>query len=345
MYLLKSLISEFIVSDSMKRSLMRFQTLLLMGSMFACAAAAAGEFAVFKSSDQGRSWRRSDAGLPGQSRINAFGSLDATLFAGTDSGIYVSRDEARSWGPATGVAMSSGRILSLAALGTKMFAGTDGRGMLVSVDQGESWTLDAAFSPKKVRCLLAHQGKLYAGTDAEGVFVSSANFQVWTALKPGLPVHAQVFDLAAVDGRIFAGLYSQGLYVWNEGENHWIKAGSVSPLALASSAGTLIAGHNPGGLYWSADLGGTWSKGTAKAVEVLASPLSREGGELSDHAPVWSMAGNEALVIAGASAGIYYSEDRGRTWTRARTGLPDESPGISFLVQRTFILAGTQLNL
>ncbi len=50
----------------------------------------------------------------------------------------------------------------------------------------------------------------------------------------------------------------------------------------------------------------------------------------------------DGVIFAGASTGIYYSEDRGRTWTRARTGLPERSPGIAFLVEGTFILAGTE---
>ena len=309
--------------------------------MFAIVEAPAESYAVFKSTDRGQSWVRSDTGMRDGSRINAFGSLDETLFAGTDSGIFISGDEAQTWRPATGIAKSSGRIISFASLGRKTFAGTDGSGMLVSVDEGKAWVLNASFPSKKVRCLLAQEGKLYAGTDADGVFASTDGGEGWAQLQPGLPAHSQVFALSRVEARLFAGLYSKGLYAWNEQEHHWTKADPVSPLALAAIGGTLVAGHNPGGLYWSADLGASWSKGTASTVGQFASVLPNEAGELSSEAPVWELASNDELVLAGASTGIYYSEDRGRTWTRARTGLPSESAGVSFLLKRTFVLAGT----
>lgn len=108
---------------------------LLVTATLISFATAAERFAVFKSSDRGQSWIRSDSGLPGPSRINAFGSADEALFAGTDAGIFTSQDEALSWQPATGVAMSSGRIISFATLGRKVFVGTDGNGIVGDDDQ------------------------------------------------------------------------------------------------------------------------------------------------------------------------------------------------------------------
>lgn len=57
---------------------------------------------------------------------------------------------------------------------------------------------------------------------------------------------------------------------------------------------------------------------------------------------MWELAGNDGLVIAGASSGIHTSHDRGQTWTRARVGLPAQSPGISFLIRPGLVLAGAQ---
>ena len=208
-------------------SFIRFSAGLLLVPMLASIAAATEEFAVFKSKDRGQTWFRSDTGLPHGSRINAFGALDEQLFAGTDSGIYLSADEALNWRAAGGTAMTSGRILSFATSGQNVFAGTDGSGLLVSANEGRSWARNAAFLAPKVRCLLAHAGKLYAGTDAEGVLVSNNDGQVWSALQEGLPAHSQVFALAMIEDRLFAGLYSQGLYAWNEREHRWAKTSSV----------------------------------------------------------------------------------------------------------------------
>jgi hypothetical protein len=119
----------------------------------------------------------------------------------------------------------------------------------------------------------------------------------------------------------------------------------VSPLALASIGDTLVAGHNPGGIHWSEDLGATWSQGSASSIGQVTLGLSDQTGALSTDAPIWELGANDDLVFAGASAGIYYSEDRGRTWVRTQAGLPAESPGVAFLLKADFVLAGTLLNL
>lgn len=155
----------------------------------------------------------------------------------------------------------------------------------------------------------------------------------------------QVFALAEVEGVLFAALYNRGLYALGAKDHSWSRIRGVQPLVLANAGGTLIVGHNPGGLYWSRDLGITWSKGiaTVDTPSLLGATLAADSGELSAEAPVWEIGSNGSLVFAGASAGIYYSGDSGRHWARARQGLPEESPGIAFLVKQEFILAATPI--
>jgi photosystem II stability/assembly factor-like uncharacterized protein len=306
------------------------------------AAEPAGVHAIFKTSDHGRSWSRADAGMPGNTRINAFGAVAASVFAGTDSGIYISRDEGQSWSPSTGSAMNSGRILGFATLRQNIYAGTDRSGLLVSPDRGMTWNINAQLTSKHIRSLLAEQGKLYAGTDSDGVFVSSDDGLTWTSMHQGLPEHAQMFALSALKGRLYAALYSKGLYSWNEAHQQWMKVGAVAPLALAVVGDTLIAGHNPGGIHWSDDEGGTWAQGTAGAIGNFALASKPDAVAAFDRdAPVWALAGAGDLLFAGVSSGIYSSEDRGRSWSRSHTGLPATSPGISFLLTDRFALAGT----
>ncbi|QEG37493.1 WD40/YVTN/BNR-like repeat-containing protein [Bythopirellula goksoeyrii] len=301
-------------------------------------ANAVEEHAVFKSLDGGQSWVRFDTGIPQTTRTNTFGCSGEILFAGTDSGLFFIDDRSQPWKAAGGLATSSGRIISIATAGSNVFVGTADHGMLVSTDKGKSWVRNASLPVQKVRSLLLEDGRLYAGADTKGVFVSDDNGVSWRKLGGGLPVNAQVFDLAVVKGKLFAGLYSKGLYVWNDGNSRWTKSGNVSPLVLASSGDTLIAGHNPGGLYWSDDLGDSWFKGTGKNV----------GGKdkfpdiLSD-APVWEAGANDKRAFAGASDGIYVSKDHGRNWTRTRRGLPKNGPGIAFLVTNQLVLASTVL--
>ncbi len=306
------------------------------------AAEPAGVHAIFKTVDQGRSWSRADVGMPGNSRINAFGAVDTSIFAGTDSGIYISNDEGRSWNPSTGLAMSSGRILGFATLGQSLFVGTDRSGMIVSPDRGMTWKTNETLTSKRIRSLLADNGKLYLGTDGDGVFASSDQGQSWTSLHQGLPPHAQLFALSAIKGRLFAALYSKGLHYWNEQQQLWMKVGAVAPLALAVVGDTLIAGHNPGGIYWSDNQDGPWTQASASAISDVAQVLRADFfAEFDRNAPVWALGSSGDLLFAGASAGIYYSDDRGRSWSRAHAGLPAASPGVSFFVNDRYALAGT----
>jgi photosystem II stability/assembly factor-like uncharacterized protein len=86
---------------------------------------------IFRSTDRGRSWSRSDAGLPGNARVNALASVGEMTLAGTDSGVYFSADKGRSWSASVGAPKRVARILSFGRLGQKVFAGTDGSGLIV----------------------------------------------------------------------------------------------------------------------------------------------------------------------------------------------------------------------
>ncbi len=289
-------------------------------------AAAPPQHAVFQSTDRGRSWMRADLGLPGEARVNAFAFTGAAIFTGTDVGIFVSRNRSQSWQPASA---SAGRILSFAAAGDAIFAGTDKQGLLVSADGGVTWRRDPGFPGQTVRSLLAVGSAVYAGTDSQGAFVKLNERAPWSAINVGLPEHAQLFAMAAVNGQVFSGLYARGLYRWAEGEHRWRKTAEVVPLSLAHSVGALIAGHNPGGIWRSDDVGQTWTQGA---------------GDMAANSPIWALsAGPGAPVFAGADSGIYFSGDQGRTWSRARMGLPAESPGIAFLVTAELVLAGVIL--
>lgn len=301
--------------------------LALGGIYFQEAAwAESPSYAVFRSEDGGDTWARSGAGLDPDARINAFGASGSALLAGTDHGLYVSSDQGRTWKLGGGAAAR--RILSFSTLGDRVFAGTDADAILVSSDGGATWVVQDGLPFRKIRSLLAHDGALYAGSDAQGVFVSRDAGQSWTSMSQGLPGGAQIFSMADINGSIFAGLYSKGLYAWEDRGLSWRKVGTVVPLVLASTGETLLAGHNPGGIFRSDDSGQTWGKGEIAPSADLG------------NAPVWEAGAGPELALAGVSSRIYRSRDHGRTWSAAVAGLPNGSSGIAFHVTKMYVLAG-----
>lgn len=304
---------------------------LAFAALLAAGAPPGPTYALFKSMDGGATWARADAGLPPSARINALTFIEApagpTAIAATDAGIFISLDRAVRWRSA----YPSGRVLALATAGDTVFAATDRAGLLHSRDQGRTWSrLDnspAAF----IRSLLLYQGGLIAGTDSKGIYLSSNQGLSWTAISDGLPPGAQAFSLATVSGRLFAGLYARGLFAWNPELNRWSRVSTVTPLALATAGPALIAGHNPGGIHRSGDLGATWQP--AQSIDRALQP-----GD-----PVWELASDGKELWAGAASGIFHSADLGVTWKRVREGLPDSSPGIAFHANGRFVLAATIL--
>lgn len=301
--------------------------LALLG-LFAGEAAvgAEGSYSVYRSGDGGLTWSRSDAGLAPELRINAFAVSGSTVLAGTDRGIYISSDQGLRWRLSPG-ATFLGRILNLATLGRAVYAGTERNGIAASEDGGVTWARVEAARFSKVRALLAYEGSLYAGSDAQGIFVSRDEGRSWEAIGEGLPVGAQVFSLAGLKGHVFAGLYGKGLFVLRGDRPVWRRAGPVTPLALAARGETVLAGHNPGGVLRSDDLGTNWAVGEIAKSDGLG------------QAPVWDMAAGEGFAIAGISAGIYRSGDGGRHWAKLSAGLPARGAGIAFLIDGRFVLS------
>jgi ligand-binding sensor domain-containing protein len=183
-----------------------------------------------------------------------------------------------------------------------------------------------------IRSLLAVGPKLYAGTDSQGVFIAESKGASWTNQRGGLPNSSQVFDLAIVNGTIFAGLYSKGLYRWEADLQTWVKSEGVVPLEIVTAGDSLVVGHNPGGIFVSEDRGTTWLDGNSG---------------LPRNAPTWTLAADAERVWLGTSGkielgpediGLFVSKDRGKSWTRSDAGLPPSSAAISFMVAEQFIL-------
>lgn len=315
-------------------------TLCMLGGPSAPAraetkAGAREVFGLYKSDDRGASWTKVGRDLPSGARINALGQAGNVVLAGTDRGIFVSRDAGKGWKPATQGAGPETRVLSLATLGGRVFAGTQKHGVLASDDEGVSWKpASEGLADPYVRSLLVAGSRVYAGTDRQGVFISEDRGATWTNARGGLPDSSQVFDLIESDGSVYAALYANGLYRWEPAERRWTRIGEVVPLEVASSGGSLVVGHNPGGVFVSDDRGKTWRDGNTG---------------LPDNAPVWALAADDSVILVGTTGriglapeeiGLFGSKDRGKSWIRCDAGLPPRSAAVSFVITSRFVLAG-----
>jgi hypothetical protein len=308
---------------------------LLVGMGATRETGRAGEiFALYKSTDGGASWHAVGEALPPRARINGMSAVGNLIVAGTDQGIFMSRDEGTHWqSPPPGLGRNA-RVFCVASFHGQILAGTHRNGVIASKDGGVSWEpMNQGLTDLNVRTLLTVGTRVYAGTDRSGIFVSGDGTLAWRPQASGLPALSQVFDLAFARESVFAGLYSHGLYRWDLERRIWLKAGDVVPLELAVVGQSLVAGHNPGGVFVSEDAGETWLDGNLG---------------LPSQAPIWTLSANDELLFAGTTGsvgltpeniGLFVSRDRGRSWSRSDSGLPPSSAAVAILVTKRFALA------
>ncbi len=204
-----------------------------------------------------------------------------------------------------------------------ILAATEGRGVLRSSDSGATWgtTTPAVDGAWVVRFDPVQPATVYAGTQTGGVLKSVDEGKTWTAQAVGLPPDVRSIDVLA--GTIVVGT-SVGVYDSIDGAATWHPLGltgvDVSAVAMLAKPNgfTVFAGADNGNagagfLLQSEDLTGSWRvvKGTVPSdatVATIAVASAPSGG-------------SQPPVIAGTSAGMFRSDDRGVTWNPIN-GLP-----------------------
>lgn len=126
-------------------------------------------FGVFKSTDQGKTWRAVNDGLSSLDVDSVKVSPKKNVFAGTMNGIFVSMDGALHWSPTE--LKHPIESLLVDPLGT-IFAGTEKDGLFVSFDNGTNWQPVDGVPKGKVTDISISQGVLYAGVNDYGVYQS-----------------------------------------------------------------------------------------------------------------------------------------------------------------------------
>jgi hypothetical protein len=281
-------------------------------------------FHVYRSDDQGLSWGLVGRGLPSSARINALAIDGTTAYAGSEDGLFISKDGGQSW--VERAISPASPVQSFAVAGHRVFGGTKRAGVFVTEDAGASWRqVSRGLSNLNVRSLAARGGVVYAGADAEGVFVLPEGAEAWAPFGRDLPGGSQVFDLAIKDAWVYAALYSKGLYRLQGGGGSWQSVGDVRPLRFVVHGESLLAGHNPGGVYRSIDEGRTWH---------LA-------GGLTERSPTWVLGGAGSNVLVGTSPeGVAISHDAGASWQQSAKGLPPGAAVVALASDKACVLAG-----
>jgi hypothetical protein len=264
---------------------------------------------VFRSTDNGLSWLRTDSGLTSDS-ILALASNGTYLFAGTyGRGIFRSSDNGQSWMQVNS-GLSNLFIQSLLTSGSNLYVGTD-KGIFSSTDSGENWS-PTEYTDIDIRALTAMGRVLFAASTITihgqlGVFRSSDSGLSWSLMDNGFPdITTNV--LAAVGQTLLAGTI-EGLFISNDSGVSWQSTNvQGSAWALFGNGNNLLAGLINGEIFHSIDDGNNWVSST-----------------ISTSSDVRGFASDGVRIFAGTDGnGVFVSTDNGAEWVTANNGIENE---------------------
>jgi photosystem II stability/assembly factor-like uncharacterized protein len=132
------------------------------------------------------------------------------------STVYFSNDNGANWSLSSNNVQV--QINSLIANDSNVFAGTSSNGVLISSDNGKTWTPtntglpDSSLGGRSILSFAISGNTIFAGTNGNGIFFSTNNGKSWTAFNSGLPSNINVQSMTLSGGNIFAGTTNGGVW-------------------------------------------------------------------------------------------------------------------------------------
>ncbi|MEI6822335.1 MAG: T9SS type A sorting domain-containing protein [Bacteroidota bacterium] len=234
------------------------------------------------------------------------------------------------WVECTNFPLSS-VVYSLAINGNNIFAGTEYNGVLLSTDNGMSWTAVNNGLPITTgfTAIAIKDSNIYVGTYEAGIYLSTNNGNSWAAIDTtndigsGISVHS----FAIKDTNIFVAA-DEGVYLFSSNGKHLIKSDSGLTInevyAIAISDSNIFAGNMGGGVYLSTNNGVSWYASNIGLTEKIVETLFIRGTN----------------IFAGTIVGLYLSNDNSNSWILANHGM-STCTFHSILNYGNYLIAGT----
>ena len=226
---------------------------------------------VFRSDDAGLTWKPIRDGLRFHEEKDGtryYGEIRRILITDDNiinvmyhNGTYTSTDRGETWHDISKEWPAGNSIYSMTGVGGYLWSAISIGSMLRSPDSGKTWEWLHYFSYGRVNDWAVLNGRLYvAGQEGVGVWNEAA--RTWEYPMAGLPIGTPrdpnkppyISTFAVHSGRLFAGLQTHGVYVFDLQSETWSPAGleGRSVLSLLSHGSVLYAGTAKDGIYYLA---------------------------------------------------------------------------------------------
>jgi photosystem II stability/assembly factor-like uncharacterized protein len=248
---------------------------------------------LFKSIDDGISWKPANNGLP-TDYIYCLAVSGNNLFTSIYGGVFLSSDNGSNWHEVNN-GLENNHVTALAATDSKLAAATEA-GVFLSTNNGTSWTFLNG-SPWYVSALALTDTSIYAGSIYSGLYYYNFRDTIWQFI--GL-TDLNISGVAVVDNVLLATTVIAGMVRSSDNGISWYQTDGYGWNFTVSDSIVYVAGY---GISKSVDKGLTWID------------LTQENMFLN------VLAVDSPNLYAGGFDGAFRSTDDGTSWTMVNTGL------------------------
>ncbi|MBK9249134.1 MAG: T9SS type A sorting domain-containing protein [Ignavibacteria bacterium] len=334
---------------------------------------------LFKSTDKGATWSKTEIVLGSDSQVNDIIEFGGKLFA-IGKGVYASTNNGDTWKKVSTYSIGD----AITTMGSDIFVGGY-EGFCRSSDTGSTWTCSPFPIPHHYVLSLATMGNtLLAGLKSQnpdeggGIYSSIDNGKSWNLIAFK---HKYVRKLIVKDHFLYVSTHAVdyndldrdpdtviGLYRSSDNGVSWtaihpgFESRYVSTFTVNGT--TLTASFFQSGLYQSTNNGDNWSEVKTEAdnkvvyklatigSDIFSSPQSGGIYKTADVGVSWNEVGlknqyvyslnavDNTIYVGSSQNGIYYSKDNGTIWNYGKIGVGSLS-AVSIYGYGNTVLVGT----